>query len=150
MKKRIFMVLMVLAVMVAPMFAGSVTIGSESGGTVDSIAKIVTLCTGTIPGAVIAIKFMLDIVKAYMHREQDPQGFQKAIINFVIVVIIVIGYVVLVNYIFKTDANEATTGNGGTGGRSEFLQGLTGAEISPAFAAFADAEETDSLVVYTE
>lgn len=145
MKKRIFMVLMVLAVMVAPMFAGSVTIG-EGSGSVQSIARIVTLCTGTIPGAVIAIKFMLDIVKAYMHREQDPQGFQKAIINFVIVVVIIIGYVILVNYIFADDADAAGS-MGENESRASFVDGLTGAEISPEFASFAETAETGVLTV---
>lgn len=145
------MVLMVLAVMVAPMFAGSVTIGGDSGTSVSSIAKIVTLCTGTIPGAVIAIKFMLDIVKAYMHREQDPQGFQKAIINFVIVVVIIIGYVVLVNYIFKADAEGTNVGAmGENSNRATFLQGLTGAEISPEFVQFAGAAENGTLTVYKD
>ena len=70
--KKIFVVLMVFAMSIAPVFAGeALAVGEGTNAfSVDSIAKIVTLCTGIIPGALIAIKFMIDIVSAYYHREQ--------------------------------------------------------------------------------
>ena len=120
---------MVVAMSIAPVFAGeALEVGEGTGAfSVTSISKIVTLATGIIPGALIAIKFMFDVVSAYYHREQDPSKLQKAIVNFIIVVIVVIGYVVVVNFLFTEDASDSNNG----GGRADFLAGLTtsGAEI---------------------
>lgn len=128
--KKFFVVLMVVAMSIAPVFAGeALEVGEGTGAfSVTSISKIVTLATGIVPGALIAIKFMFDVVSAYYHREQDPSKLQKAIVNFIIVVIVVIGYVVVVNFLFTEDASDSNNG----GGRADFLKGLTtsGAEIS--------------------
>lgn len=123
MKKKLFVVFMVMAMIVAPVFAGEIKLG-DSSQSITSIGKIITLCTGVIPGALIAIKFMVDVVSAYYHREQDPSKLSKAIVNFAIVVIIIIGYVFLVNFIFSGDTK--TGENSGN-----FLSGLTntGAEV---------------------
>lgn len=129
--KKFFVVLMVLAMSIVPVFAGDAIEISSGGQTLSfqSLSQIVVLCTGIIPGALIAIKFMIDIVSAYYHREQDPSKLQKAIVNFIIVVIIVVGYVVVVNFIFGDDANS-TEGEYNSG-RSNFLSGLStsGAEL---------------------
>lgn len=135
--KKLFVVLMVLAMSLAPVFAGELTVeGNGSSITFGSIGQIVVLCTGIIPGALIAIKFMIDIVSAYYHREQDPSKLQKAIVNFIIVVLIVVGYVVVVTFIFGSDA-EGTTGAGSdvNTDRSAFLSGLvtSGAEIPEGY-----------------
>lgn len=132
MKKKFLVILMaLLALSVVPVFAGELTISGAGSESIkfSALGQIITLCTGIIPGALIAIKFMLDVVSAYYHREQDPSKLQKAIVNFIIVVLIIVAYIVFVNFIFKGDAT--TTGENASN-RSNFFQGLisTGAELS--------------------
>lgn len=125
MKRKLFMILMVMAVVVAPMFADA-TEGELAD--VSSIGKLVTLCTGIVPGCVIAIKFMLDIVSAYMQRDQDPHKLKNAVVGFVMVVLVIVLYVVIVHYIFDDDADSAN----GSIATDSFLSGLTGDVIDPA------------------
>ena len=130
--KKFFVVLMVVAMSIAPVFAGDLAIEGDNGFTISSIGKIVTLATGLVPGALIAIKFMVDVVSAYYHREQDPSKLQKAIVNFISGVLIVVGYSVVVQVLCTVDATGDSDND-----RSAFLSGLTtsGAEVPAGIQA---------------
>lgn len=127
--KKFFVVLFVLALITAPVFAESTA--SSGQAKIDSALKnIVTLCTGVIPGAIISIKFIFDIVNAMLHREQDPTKLQKAIINLIITVGIVVLYVVLIQFIF---GNTPDGGNQST--QTSFMSGLIGENIEASALA---------------
>lgn len=138
MKKKLFFVLLVVLVAASPIFASdtdTMTIGTSVNIT--SIPKIIAIVTGVVPGGFIAIKFIIDILTAYAHREQDPTKIQKAIVGLVIVVLILLGYSLVINYVFSEDATEDS--------QKSFLSGLTGAEAaelpagSRAMAVYAPA-----------
>ena len=64
--RNVVMVAMMLLLAVAPVFADGLNdSATQNGIDVSPLYRIVLLCTGIIPGAFIAIKFFLDVLKAY-------------------------------------------------------------------------------------
>lgn len=128
MKKKSLIVLCMLILVGSQVFATTTVDGITSTTGVNPIQRIMILCTGIVPGVIISCKFILDIVSAAIHKEQDPTKLQKAIINLVITVGVIVLYTVLVTYIFGSSSSGSGTGD--YGGASTFIQGLTGSLVA--------------------
>lgn len=137
--KKIIFLLVAFMMLTTPVFAETLTIDGLTNTGTNPIKQIVVLCTGVIPGAIISIKFIFDIVSAMMHREQDPTKLQKAIINLVITVGVIVLYVVLLTYIFGKD--NTSSGNAVT--QQSFMQGLTGESLDESYLLDAGFELKD-------
>lgn len=140
MKKKVFLFLMIFAIVASQVFAAdTITVGDGTTGfEINSLARMVTLMTGIIPGVLIAIKFMYDVVVAYFSRDVDPHKMKNAIIGFAIVVLVILGYVVVVNFVFADDATNET---GSAVDREDFFTGVKGAEIPAEYLTqFGDYE----------
>ena len=124
--RTVFMVAMIFMLAVAPVLADGLNdTATENGIDVSPLYRVVLLCTGIIPGAFIAIKFFIDIIKAYAHREQDPSALMKAVINLVLVVFVILMYSATINFVFKTGSGSGSTQNQANA-NSSFLKGLSG------------------------
>ena len=126
-KKRFIILMAALLAIAVPIFAESTTIDGMGSMSVNPIKQIMILCTGIIPGIIVTCKFVIDVVNAMMHREQDPTRLQKAIIGLVVTVGVIVLYVVLVQFVFGSSAADTAGGGLATG---QFFEGLTGESVS--------------------
>lgn len=141
--RNVVMVAMMLLLAVAPVFADGLNdSATQNGIDVSPLYRIVLLCTGIIPGAFIAIKFFLDVLKAYAHREQDPSALMKAIINLVLVVLVILMYSAVINFVFPGGSGSSSGSSSNDVNRnSTFLEGLSGDTVGIE----ADFETLDAL-----
>ena len=127
--KKFIIVLIALAFIAAPIFAGQTTAGTgttskESLEQLTSpLSAIGKFMTGWGLGIILAIIFGWQVIKAYMEREQNPTGVRKALLVFGIVAIIFISFQIVLNLLTNGAAEEAS------GQSSNFISGLKGAEI---------------------
>lgn len=143
--KKFVMVAMMLLLALAPMFADGLSDSAMTGDNrinVSPLYRIVLLCTGIIPGSFIAIKFFIDIIKAYARRDTEQGGLMKAVINLVLVVLIILMYSGAINFIFP--AGESGSSTNDINSQSDFLKGLSGDTVDAEAGAWvidpADAE----------
>ena len=127
--KKFIIVLIALAFIAAPIFAGDVT-GAATDGSGEALKTLTSpltaigkFMTGWGLGIILAIIFGWQVIKAYMEREQNPTGVRKALLVFGIVAIIFISFQIVLNLLTNGAAEEAS------GQSSNFISGLKGAEI---------------------
>lgn len=136
--RKAAVLLFVLILAAAPMFADGLSLTSGTGTTtggsgnaaidVTPLVRILALCTGIIPGVVIAIKFISEAVIGYWKHTIDPQGVLKAVVWLVIIVLILVCYSAFINYVFPAGGSTGTSSNE-LNTSSQFLKGLSGDTI---------------------
>lgn len=125
MKKKLLLIALVLMVSVTMAFAEGLD-SSDSAGLGAVVNKIFPVLAGAIPGAILFIKFLWDIVAAYISKDQDPTKLQKSIIKFLICVGIIVLYFTVITQLFGTGSSDSVnTGN--------FIAGLKGAVIASEY-----------------
>lgn len=122
--KRFFSIMCVLLIACTFVFAAQdAEAGDDTSGVSAAILNVVAICTGVVPGAVVAAKFIFDLVKAYISKEQDPELLKKTVVRLLITVGIMILYATIISYIFGENAGDGVN----------FVSGLTGAEVSSEY-----------------
>lgn len=124
------------AVAATAMMATGASLFAEttSGGTDDVITKalttIATMLSGPILGALFIGIFAVKMLIAYTKHQSHPEDMKKEVITALIFAGVIVGAVAFITWLLT----------GGTGTLStNFTSGLSGAVISPEYAAQAAA-----------
>ena len=83
------------------------------------IRNIVTYVFGYALGGILLIKFGIDLATAIFRKDQDPTAIKKAIIGFVITLVVVLAWQPILSTILSGNTNSAVAGTG-----SKFVEGL--------------------------
>lgn len=112
-KKFIAILLVLMVVVISNAFAASTDV-------LPSIIKnIVTYIFGYALGGILLIKFGIDLATAVFRKDQDPSAIKKAIIGFVITLIVVLAWQPILSTILSGNTGSAVAGTGG-----KFVEGL--------------------------
>lgn len=124
--------MLLLVACMAPMFAGKIEasgIGGDNKIDLSFVVNIVNFIVGGVAGGLVLVKSGVDMFQAFRNQDQDPHGVKKVLMNLVLNVVFLGGFLVMVNVIFK---GYITGGTGGaaataTNTNAAFFSGLQGA-----------------------
>ncbi|MGN1189844.1 MAG: hypothetical protein ACI4SL_05525, partial [Candidatus Ornithospirochaeta sp.] len=111
-KKIIAIFLVLLAIVTSNAFAATDVLPSI-------IKNIVTYIFGYALGGILLIKFGVDLATAVFRKDQDPSAIKKAIIGFVITLVVVLAWQPILSTILSGNTGSAVAGTGG-----KFIEGL--------------------------
>ena len=83
------------------------------------IKNIVTYIFGYALGGILLIKFGVDLATAVFRKDQDPTAIKKAIIGFVITLVVVLAWQPILSTILSGNTSSGVAGTGG-----KFVEGL--------------------------
>lgn len=109
-RKIIVMLAAMLVLASAQLFAGNAASDTtlSAFGLNTASSNLFALLTGLIPGGIIAIKFIWDIVQSYMNKDQEPTKLQKSIIRLGITVAVLVLYTVVINVLLPKASTDDT------------------------------------------
>lgn len=117
--KKLFIVFLIMACVPALVFAsnadGSTEGTIEIGGVnLAPVARLLTLIIGVFGGIFVLVKGAIDIMHAVTNQEADPQGVRKAIVRFLIAVVIIGAFFGIRTFILngQNGTPEGTTSSG--------------------------------------
>lgn len=129
-RKQIFVLILLIAVVMSPMFASEI----KNGTTTLNLAfvqRAVNLIVGVFAGGYVLLKAALDIFHAVRNSSEDPNGLKKAIGGLVLNIAILAAFLFVINYVFSgyvgnsidlsSDTNAAQNG---------FFGALTGSLVT--------------------
>ena len=111
-KKTIAILLVLLAIVTSGTYAAADVLPGI-------IRNIVTYVFGYALGGILLIKFGIDLATAIFRKDQDPTAIKKAIIGFVITLVVVLAWQPILSTILSGNTGSAVAGTG-----SKFVEGL--------------------------
>ncbi len=127
-RKQIFVMILLIAVVMSPMFATTMT---ESSGNykldLSWIKSAVNLIVGIFAGGYVLLKAALDIFHAVRNSSEDPNGLKKAIGGLVLNIAILAGFMFVLNYVIGSVTVDTATENAAQG---SFMKSLSGSLVT--------------------
>ena len=128
--KKIFVFVFMIALVVAPMFATTMT--SESNNyslDLGFIKQAVNLIVGIFAGGYVLLKAAMDIFHAVKNSAEDPNGLKKAIGGLVLNIAILAGFMFVINYVFGSMLSSSSGSTTTSEEQQGFFGALTGALV---------------------
>ena len=136
-KKRLFMVMCLVLMVMAPMFASNMS-ETAGGYTLDLswLKTGVNLFVGLLGGGTLLFKTGLDIYHAVNNLSEDPNGIKKVVGRFLVCAIALGGFLFAVNFVLAgaggttSGSGDAVTVTADPKQNSAFYNALTGALVT--------------------
>lgn len=128
-RKQIFVLILLIAVVMSPMFA--TTMSATSGDytlNLSWVKNAVNLIVGVFAGGYVLLKAALDIFHAVRNSSEDPNGLKKAIGGLVLNIAILAGFFFVLNYVLDKAGAETNVGKEGEA-QTNFFNALSGSLV---------------------
>lgn len=114
----------------ASLFAETTTTGGSDDVITTTLVKIADMLSGPILGALFIGIFAVKMLIAYTKHQSHPEDMKKEVITALIFAGVIVGAVAFITWLLGSGSGNLST---------NFTTGLSGAVISPEYAAQAAA-----------